>query len=84
MRARLHWGLVLLACALGGCRHADTNFPSDPVFATKKPVLSKPDLKPPTVVAYLEPKVPVVPAEKEPEAAPPVTVVGFTVRSQSP
>jgi hypothetical protein len=65
MRAWMHLGhcVALLACCTNGCQHAAPAIPSDPIFASKQPILSKPELKPPSFAAYLEPEVPVGPVE---------------------
>jgi hypothetical protein len=65
MRAWMHLGqcVALLACFTTGCQHAAPGIPSDPIFASKQPIISKPELKPPEFAAYLEPEVPVGPVE---------------------
>jgi hypothetical protein len=55
--------MALAASCAGGCQHAASNYPSDPIFVTKQPIISKPELKPPEFVGYLEPDVPAGPVE---------------------
>jgi hypothetical protein len=52
--------LVLLTCSLVGCQHT-SSYPSDPVLVSKKPIIAKPELKPPALMAYDEPEVPAGP-----------------------
>ena len=54
----LGWILAAAGCCFPGCRHAPSAIPSDPLFVSKKPLLSTPELKPPNAVASLEPEVP--------------------------
>jgi len=87
MRAWMHFELcvALLACCCAGCQHT-SSIPSDPIFVSKKPIISKPELKPPAFVAYLEPDVPAGPVEavaSQPNANAEVVPVNHTVRGQS-
>jgi hypothetical protein len=52
---------AMLGC-LGGCEQAHT-YPDDPIFASKQPTNSKPELKPPSVLAYVEPVRPTSPVQ---------------------
>ena len=84
---QLGWILAPLAAWLSGCQHAPSTIPADPLLVSKKPVLSRPELKPPATVATLEPEVPCgsvqATAEQRPNPVVPaedVVPVGFTVR----
>jgi hypothetical protein len=55
--------VALLACCTIGCQHAAPGIPSDPIFASKQPIFSKPELKPPAFAAYLEPEIPPGPVQ---------------------
>ena len=52
-------GLALLTSWASGCKHTPSAIPSDPVLTSKTPLLSKSELKPPTIVAFHEPEAPV-------------------------
>ena len=54
----LGWVLAAAGCCLPGCQHTPSAIPSDPLLVSKKPLLSTPELKPPTAVASLEPEAP--------------------------
>jgi hypothetical protein len=68
------WGLVvifLVSCG-GGCQSTSSGPPSDPLFVSRKPILSRSDGK--TGVAYVTPDAP----------ADGVTPTSLTVRGQMP
>lgn len=53
--------VVWLTLGLVGCQHAPANYPADPLLVSKKPILSQPVLKPPSLVNYAEPEAPAGP-----------------------
>ena len=55
--------VVLLGWCTSGCQHAAPAIPSNPVFVSKQPLISKSVLRPPEFVAYGEPDMPVGPVE---------------------
>jgi hypothetical protein len=61
----LFWGIgaVCLCSWLAGCQNTPSGPPSDPIFVSKKPIISRPDLKPPGVSAHLEPEMPAGPVQ---------------------
>ena len=75
MRTWITFGCIaaccLVSCAVG-CQSAATGPPADPLFVSRKPVLSRSDSQP--GVAYVEPASP----------ASGVTTTSMTVRGQMP
>ncbi|HYV38669.1 MAG TPA: hypothetical protein VE988_23495 [Gemmataceae bacterium] len=60
-------GLVVLLGWVSGCKHTPSVIPSDPVLTSKTPLMSKPELKPPTIVAFHEPEAPPGPVALAPQ-----------------
>jgi hypothetical protein len=79
--------LGLVASCIGGCEQAHT-YPSDPIFASKQPTISQPQLRPPAVVAYGETPAPDGTVVSCPASAANPTSGGtsqvITVRGQAP
>jgi hypothetical protein len=89
MSAWMHLGqcVALLACCITGCQQTAPGIPSDPIFARKQPIISKPELKPPEFTAYSEPAMPVGPVEAvavRSKTAIDVSPASNTVRGQIP
>jgi hypothetical protein len=81
----LKWCLAVLACWAAGCHHS-SSIPSDPIFASRKPIIAKPELKPPTFVAGVEPEAPVKPVQAiaaEPAGCNGIVPASFAVRGQT-
>jgi hypothetical protein len=87
MRAWMHatlQGATLMFC-LAGCQHAAPALPTDPILISKKPIFSKPQLKPPEIVANSEPAAPPGPVEAvavRPKLNTDVVPVSHTLRGQ--
>ena len=75
----LGWMLAAAGGCLAGCQHAAPAIPADPIFVSKKPLLSRPEVKPPEVLACLEPELPCAPP---PSSA--IVPVQYTASSPKP
>jgi hypothetical protein len=83
---QLGFSLILIGSGALGCQHTCTP-PSDPIFVSKKPLLSRPELKPPALMVFLEPEAAAAAGEAvaaRPCPSGPETVPVRLVRGQAP
>ena len=55
--------IATLSSCTAGCQHTPSGPPTDPLFVSKKPIFAKPEIQPPTLVAYQEPEMPAGPVQ---------------------